>query len=78
MPTQFEIDLPRKKGKQFFFSKKNQKTFTTSVRIMAQSLKPDSDLYEQKFFGSFFQKRTAFFANPEESFSGRLVKPHGF
>jgi len=44
--------------KQFFFEKKNQKTFTqkadTTVAI-------DTSRKEQKFFGSFFQKRTAFF-----------------
>jgi hypothetical protein len=39
----------RKKGrKQFFFEKKNQKTFTRC-----------GGLQEQKFFVSFFQKRNA-------------------
>ena len=52
----------RQASKQFFFEKKNQKTFTTphlhqsgaagNTRGMAASGK-------QKFFGSFFQKRTA-------------------
>jgi hypothetical protein len=45
--------------KQFFFEKKNQKTFTQLDDA------PDTNgayLREQKFFGSFFQKRTASFA----------------
>ncbi len=39
------------KRKQFFFEKKNQKTFVTLVHAEANL---------QKFFGSFFQKRTCF------------------
>jgi hypothetical protein len=45
--------------KQFFFEKKNQKTFAQLDDA------PDTNgmyLREQKFFGSFFQKRTASFA----------------
>jgi hypothetical protein len=45
--------------KQFFFEKKNQKTFATSVRSLEQALQPHSDPYWQKFFASFFQKRSA-------------------
>jgi hypothetical protein len=43
------------RGKQFFFEKKNQKTFATWPRASGE----DRDSGE-KFFGSFFQKRTAF------------------
>jgi hypothetical protein len=50
----------------FFFEKKNQKTFATSGRGLTQALEPDSDDHEQKFFASFFQKRSSFFL------SGRL------
>jgi hypothetical protein len=42
-------------SKQFFFEKKNQKTFV--LRAEAFSTPREA---EQKFFGSFFQKRTAF------------------
>jgi hypothetical protein len=42
--------------KQFFFEKKNQKTFTFFSKN--QSCQP-RQITEQKFFGSFFQKRTA-------------------
>jgi hypothetical protein len=45
----------KKKGKVFFFEKKKQKTFTSSGAPRGQVR--DSD---QKFFGSFFQKRTVF------------------
>jgi hypothetical protein len=43
----------------FFFEKKNQKTFFTSVRGLPQPAGTDFAPQEQKFFGSFFQKRTA-------------------
>jgi hypothetical protein len=48
---------PRSKSgrKAFFFEKKNQKTITSSGRCWRKVR--DSD---QKFFGSFFQKRTFF------------------
>jgi uncharacterized protein YciI len=45
----------------FFFEKKNQKTFATCGRSRTQAPAPDSAAQEQKFFGSFFQKRTPFF-----------------
>jgi hypothetical protein len=46
----------RSKGrKQFFFEKKNQKTFGLEVRRWQRA-----GPHGQKFFGSFFQKRTAF------------------
>jgi hypothetical protein len=45
----------------FFFEKKNQKTFTTGGRSVAQPPGSDSAPYLQKFFGSFFQKRTSSF-----------------
>jgi hypothetical protein len=43
--------------KQFFFEKKNQKTFICSGFGVSGWAQPN----EQKFFGSFFQKRTASF-----------------
>jgi len=45
----------------FFFEKKNQKTFATYGRSLTQAAVQDSAPKEQKFFGSFFQKRTASF-----------------
>jgi hypothetical protein len=53
--------------KYFFFEKKKQKTFITLVYL--------ADKANQKFFGSFFQKRTAFLALASfggESFSMRV------
>jgi hypothetical protein len=41
--------------KVFFFEKKKQKTFACLAAASPERLGPDS----QKFFGSFFQKRTA-------------------
>jgi len=41
---------------EFFFEKKNQKTFALWTRHAGQGAHPN----EQKFFGSFFQKRTSF------------------
>jgi len=43
-------------GKQFFFEKKNQKTFATMHRSLIRAPEPDSVLKWKKFFGSFFQK----------------------
>jgi len=43
----------QKKGRMFFFEKKNRKTFTYLARLFKQTR-----LNSQKFFGSFFQKRT--------------------
>jgi hypothetical protein len=45
-------------SKRFFFEKKKQKTFTNWATGGATSTDQD-----QKFFGSFFQKRTAFLAS---------------
>jgi hypothetical protein len=42
-------------GKSFFFEKKKQKTFVPLAAASPSTAGPDS----QKFFGSFFQKRTA-------------------
>jgi hypothetical protein len=42
-------------GKAFFFGKKKQKTFELLAAVFPVRLSPDL----QKFFGSFFQKRTA-------------------
>jgi hypothetical protein len=47
--------VTKKKGKVFFFEKKKQKTFMFSGACWGEVR--DS---EQKFFGSFFQKRTFF------------------
>jgi hypothetical protein len=47
--------------KMFFFEKKNQKTFATFGRSRTQAPESDSERQEQKFFGSFFQKRTTSF-----------------
>jgi hypothetical protein len=44
--------------KRFFFEKKKQKTFAKLASAFPQRL----SLNLSKFFGSFFQKRTAFFA----------------
>jgi hypothetical protein len=43
--------------KYFFFEKKKQKTFVPSANAADTS---STSLKYQKFFGSFFQKRTAF------------------
>jgi hypothetical protein len=48
-----------KKRKHFFFEKKKQKTFSHCGQRMVQIDQPGSDGKRQKFFGSFFQKRTA-------------------
>jgi hypothetical protein len=48
------------KGRMFFFEKKNQKTFASYGRSRTQAPEPDSARQLQKFFGSFFQKRTSF------------------
>jgi hypothetical protein len=58
----------KREGRMFFFEKKNQKTFpgcfarggAGELAKVAGSLQAAQRL--QKFFGSFFQKRTAFFA----------------
>jgi hypothetical protein len=43
----------------FFFEKKNQKTFVCLVPTQAMPMKTDVNTAQaQKFFGSFFQKRT--------------------
>jgi hypothetical protein len=48
----------RRLRKQFFFEKKNQKTFALLADAAGTN---GTDPQEEKFFGSFFQKRTAFF-----------------
>jgi hypothetical protein len=47
-----------KKEEVFFFEKKNQKTFATLIRVKPLAT-PTGEPKLQKFFGSFFQKRTA-------------------
>jgi len=49
----------RAKGKHFFFEKKNQKTFLMLSRVLCEV-----HSRKQKFFGSFFQKRTFFLRFP--------------
>jgi hypothetical protein len=49
----------RKRKEVFFLKKKKQKTFSLLVDAAGTSRRARG---EQKFFGSFFQKRTAFFA----------------
>jgi hypothetical protein len=49
-----------KARKDLFFEKKKQKTFTNSAWINGPDSPPETKLNKQKFFGSFFQKRTAF------------------
>jgi len=44
----------------FFFEKKNQKTSTSLGPLHPERPKPNM----QKFFASFFQKRSAFFPDP--------------
>jgi hypothetical protein len=47
----------------FFFEKKNQKTFALLVpRKLHPATPPGTGSWEQKFFGSFFQKRTVSFS----------------
>jgi hypothetical protein len=48
-------------GRFFVFEKKKQETFANCVRRRVRHGKPDVARNRQKFFGSFFQKRTAFF-----------------
>jgi hypothetical protein len=43
--------------KQFFFEKKNQKTFAYQGQHLTCPVKPAAWRKEQKFFVSFFQKR---------------------
>jgi hypothetical protein len=52
---QDDINQPRKERKVFFSEEKKQKTFI--FRPWPSRVGP---LQEQKFFGSFFQKRTCF------------------
>jgi hypothetical protein len=47
----------KKESKRFFFEKKKQKTFTLLVSVRPT----DSGPKGQKFFASFFQKRSACF-----------------
>jgi hypothetical protein len=49
--------MPPRKEKQFFFEKKNQKTFTHLASIYPERPQPK----EQKFFASFFKKEVLSF-----------------
>jgi hypothetical protein len=53
--TAGEGQAPRK---QFFFEKKNQKTFICFGQHLTGLFSPEATGNSQKFFGSFFQKRT--------------------
>jgi hypothetical protein len=53
--------LRQEKGSMFFFGKKNQKTFIPCARRGCSLVAAKAAAKEQKFFGSFFQKRTAAF-----------------
>jgi hypothetical protein len=53
-----------KESKLFFFEKKNQKTFATLAQSRIPQPVPASERHLQKFFGSFFQKRTPSFLFP--------------
>jgi hypothetical protein len=57
----------KKEGRMFFFEKKNQKTFVYCGALHRGTGRSDQ---EQKFFGSFFQKRT-----PCLCFLSRLIGP---
>ncbi len=50
--------MKKSKGKAFFFEKKKQKTFIFSPSPAIRHEADRTYLNEQKFFGSFFQKRT--------------------
>jgi hypothetical protein len=50
--------------KQFFFEKKNQKTFACRRQHLIGPYETYAGRIAQKFFGSFFQKRTASFLQP--------------
>ncbi len=54
-------DFTDKASKQFFFEKKNQKTFARYTQPPGQICRTYAGGNRQKFFGSFFQKRTASF-----------------
>jgi hypothetical protein len=59
--------------KAFFFEIKKQKTFAQFASAFPQRL----SLNVSKFFGSFFQKRTAFFAALMNRQPARRLWPHG-
>jgi hypothetical protein len=46
-------------SKRFFFEKKNQKTFVLAGVALGKAGASSPGLKEQKFFASFFQKRSA-------------------
>jgi hypothetical protein len=53
------------KERLFFFEKKKQETFANGVRHWAQRGNTHAAGQRQKFFGSFFQKRTSFLTPPK-------------
>jgi hypothetical protein len=64
------LTIPGEEGKPFFFEKKKQKTFE-NLRVMPKQ----SGANMQKFFGSFFQKRTLFLLSVivKENLSGQTL-----
>jgi hypothetical protein len=66
LQTRIEIDSPKRQSrarKQFFFEKKNQKTFAYSRHRLIGPFDPAALRKEQKFFVSFFQKRNTSFSS---------------
>jgi hypothetical protein len=51
----------RKEGKQFFFEKKNQKTFVCCGRHVIGHFELPAGRNELKFFASFFKKEVLLF-----------------
>jgi hypothetical protein len=59
MTRQTAKGLRSKGRKQFFFEKKNQKTFVCYGQHPIGSLEASAGRNEEKLFASFFQKRSA-------------------
>jgi hypothetical protein len=55
------------KRKNFFFEKKKQKTFAHCVPHAVQKGQRRAVRNRQKFFGPFFQERTACFLTPAQT-----------
>jgi hypothetical protein len=66
-----KTDTLTKKKKYFFFEKKKQKTFALCAKPPDQMGQSGGVLNRQKFFGSFFQKRTASLLLP--AFFGKSI-----
>jgi hypothetical protein len=59
-PAQVAAPDQAKARKDFFFEKKKQKTFVNSAQMQETQFAARDETKWPKFFGSFFQKRTAF------------------